>query len=504
MNRTLLLLLLSFGTGVGCGGSSSTTTTTSIAKATPSDPNALCEHHVPAALCTKCHPELAAVFKSQGDWCQEHGVPESQCLQCNPKLTFGEKKEQGPAWCNEHGVPEEKCTKCHPALVAKFIEAGDYCREHGFPESVCPVHHPEVAKGLGHAPAEFPEPGTQVRLTGDGTAEAAGLKTTTVEERPFAPSIEVVGQLEFNANRVAELSPKDAALIMEVRVDVGDDVRAGQGVVVVTSASAGKDRAGLQAADAALASAQFALTRKLQLTGVVAQREVDEARRDLATAQAERNAAEAALKAQGASTEAVDGGSRLVLSSPLAGTVVDRDAVVGRNVEAGHVLLKVADVSLLWAQLDVPEEQAAAVLPGQRVTLLLDGGREPIEGKIARVGASVDPRTRTVRARVEVANPDRKLKAGAFLRARIETASQKGALLIPREAVQTAEGNDLVFADRGGGVFDPIKVTVGRVDGDDVEVIAGLAVGTRIVTAGAFLLKTEVLKDSIGAGCTDD
>ena len=81
----------------------------------------LCEHKVPASLCTKCHPELAAVFKSQGDWCQEHGVPESQCLQCNPNLTFGEKKAEGPPWCVEHGVPEDKCTKCHPALVARFI-----------------------------------------------------------------------------------------------------------------------------------------------------------------------------------------------------------------------------------------------------------------------------------------------------------------------------------------------------------------------------------------------
>lgn len=507
MNRLLLLLLVVGIAGASaCGerSSSSSSAATKPATAAASDPNALCEHKVPAALCTKCHPELAAVFKAQGDWCQEHGVPESQCLQCNPNLTFGEKKAEGPPWCVEHGVAEDKCTKCHPALVAKFIEAGDYCREHGFPESVCPVCHPEVAKNLGHPPAEFPKPGTQVRLSGEGTADAVGLKMATAEERPFAPGLEVVGQLEFNANRLAELSPKEAALVVEVRVDVGDDVKAGQGLVVVTSASAGKDRAELQGADAALTAAQSALARKQQLVGVVAQREIDEAQADLAAAQANRDAALAALKSQGADLDASAGG-RLVLSAPFAGTVVARDAVVGRNVDAGHVLLQVADVSVMWAQLDVPEEQAAQVQPGQKVILHLDGDKGPgLEGKISRVAASVDPRTRTVRARVELPNPDKKLKAGSFLRARIETVGEKGALVVPREAVQTAEGNSLVFADRGGGLFDPVRVTVGRSDGDNVEIVAGLAPGTRIVTTGAFLLKTEVLKDSIGAGCTDD
>lgn len=465
---------------------------------------ALCEHKVPAALCTKCHPELAAVFKSQGDWCGEHGVPESQCLQCNPKLTFDKPAADDPAkgYCREHAVPESMCTKCHPDLVADFIAKGDFCREHGFPESVCPRCHPELAEKVG-LKATFPEPGTKVRLASEELVRAAGIETAVVEEKPFAESLEVVGRVTFNQNRLAQISSRADARIAEVKVDVGDEVRAGQALVVVESAAAGEDRARLSAAQAALQAANAALKRRESLQGIASQREVEETRRDVAAAQADVDAAAAALRASGADPSASAGG-RLVLVAPFAGTVVSRDAVAGRNVAGGHVLLEVADIQTMWAELEVPEESSLLVKPEQRVLLQFEGASQKREAKISRVAASVDPATRTVRARVELDNEARSLKAGLFFRARIELSGEKGALLVPKEAVQTAEGQRLVFVDRGGGVFEPIPVQVGQYTSTTIEIASGLEPGARVVTAGAFLLKTEVLKDSIGAGCADD
>lgn len=464
---------------------------------------ALCEHKVPAELCTKCHPELAAVFKSQGDWCDEHGVPESQCLQCNPKLTFdAQAKDEAKGYCREHAVPESMCTKCHPDLVAEFIAKGDFCREHGFPESVCPRCHPELAEKVG-LKATFPEPGTKVRLASEELVKAAGIETAVAEEKPFAESLEVVGRVTFNQNRLAQISSRGEARIADVRVDVGDDVRAGQSLVVVESASAGEDRARLSAAQAAVQAAKAALQRRESLQGIASQREVEEARRDVATAQAEVDAASAALRASGADPNASAGG-RLVLTAPFAGTVVARDAVAGRNVAGGHVLVEVADIQTMWAELEIPEESALFVKPEQRVLLQFEGAKQKREAKISRVAASVDPATRTVRARVELDNKDRSLKAGLFFRAQIELSGTKGAVLVPKEAVQTAEGQRLVFVDRGGGVFDPIPVQVGQHTSTSIEITSGLEPGALVVTAGAFLLKTEVLKDSIGAGCADD
>jgi cobalt-zinc-cadmium efflux system membrane fusion protein len=484
-----------------------TTAAASDPAAAPTNGPKLCEHGVPAELCTKCNPDLIEVFKAQGDWCEGHGLPESHCRQCNPDLTFTASANEAPkeAWCKEHAVPEAKCTKCKPQLIAKFIEAGDFCREHGFPESVCPYCHPEIAKAAGQAAPEFPEPGTVVRLASPEIERKTGLQTQRAEARPFAQTLEVVGQLDFNQNRLAQLSARSEALVAEVKVDVGDVVKAGQALVVLTSAGVGESQAQLSASKARLEAARAALAREEALAqrGISPRKTVEEAQAALAAAEGEHQAALAGLNSAGAGVSG--SGGRYVLTAPFAGAVVLRDAVTGRGASAGQTLIAVADLSTMWATLDVPEESATLVKPGQRVTLRFEGqGGQVREATVSRVGASVDAATRTVRVRVDVPNPDSALKAGLFLRASIQVSDEKEALLIPRDAVQEAQGRRLVFVRTGEGVYQPVPVEVGAERGGEVPILRGLSPGLEVVTTGAFLLKTEILKDSIGAGCVDD
>lgn len=463
----------------------------------------LCNHGVPAELCTKCNPELVPVFKAQGDWCEEHGVPESQCLKCNTKLTFMSQVEHKD-WCKEHAVPESKCTKCNPRLVAKFVEAGDFCREHGYPASVCPLCHPELVEAAGEKPPVFPEPGTKVRLASAQTAHDAGIQTRAVQAGRIAKLLEVVGQLAFDQNRLAQLSARGDALVVEVMVDVGDDVKEGQVLAVLASAAVGADQARLAGSQARVDAARAAVAREQQLgeAGLSPRKSLEEAHRELAAAQAEIDAARAALGAAGAAPDA--GGGRYLLRAPFAGTVVARDAVAGRTAGSGQVLVQVADLSTMWAQLEVPEADAALVRPGQPVRITFEGMRGPSrEAKVTRVSASVDPASRTVRVRVELPNRDRTLKAGAFLRAQIDVTDDRGAMLVPREAVQHAESRTLVFVKRSASLFEPVAVKTGETTGDLVEVVSGLEPGAEVVTTGAFLLKTEIMKASIGAGCCD-
>ncbi|NTX07941.1 efflux RND transporter periplasmic adaptor subunit [Myxococcus sp. CA040A] len=470
----------------------------------PAQPIPLCEHKVPAELCTQCNPDLIDVFKAQDDWCAEHGVPESQCFQCNPSLTFTAQATAPKDWCKEHAVPESKCTKCHPALVAKFIEAGDYCREHGFPESVCPYCHPELVKAAGAEPPAFPEPGTRVRLASAETAREAGIQTRRVEKRPFARTLEVVGQLDFNNNRRAQLSTRGEALIVEVRADVGDEVKAGQALVVVTSGAVGADQGRLSSAQARVEASRAALARQQSLvdSGISARKSLEQAQADVVAAEAERDAARASLTAAGASANSQQG--TYTLTAPFAGTVVSRDAVPGRQVGAGQTLLQIADLSTLWALLEVPEADASVVRAGQPVTLSFESmPGETREATLTRVGASVDPTTRTVRARVELPNPEGALKAGLFLRARVQVAAEHQALLVPRAAIQRAEGRTLVFVKKDAGLYEPVVVELGAGTREAVEVVKGLSEGQEVVTTGAFLLKTEILKESIGAGCCE-
>lgn len=497
MTRVLsALALLALAAPLGCWQSEATN-----ARAADTPEQALlCLHKVPAALCTKCHPELSAVFRSQGDWCDEHGVPESQCLQCHPQLDF---RSAPPAdWCEEHALPESQCTKCHPALIAKFLEAGDYCRAHGYPMSVCPICHPDLPKAAGHEPPLFPAPGTKVTLASAQTVRDVGIVTARVQRKPWSQTIEVSGQLDFDGNAYAQLSTRGDARVLDVLVDVGDAVKAGQGLVVLASAEAGADRAMLTAAKVRLEAANSALQRLGQLEGITAKQNIDEARREQADAQATHDAALAGLRASGADLAAA--GDRLVLTSPIAGTVVGRDVVAGRVADADDVLLEVADTRTLWATLEVPELSSLLVKPGQAVQLRFDGLSLLRDGVIAKVGARIDARTRTVRARVNIDNKDSSLKAGLFFVAAITVAEAKEALLVPESAVQRVQGRALVFVDKGKGVYLPVAVELGRASGDLVEVTAGLNPGDQVVTVGAFLLKTEILRDSIGAGCCDD
>jgi membrane fusion protein, heavy metal efflux system len=464
-------------------------------------PVELCQHGVPAELCTQCNPEFVEVFKAQGDWCEEHGVPESQCLRCNPKLTF---TAQAPRdWCPEHAVPESMCTQCKPALVAKFIEAGDYCREHGFPLSVCPIHHPELAKE-GGAPPGAAAP-VRVRLASAETETDTGLRTQRVERKRLARTLDVVGQLDFNQNRYAQLSARGEALVVETRVDAGDEVVAGQALLTLASASVGEGQAQLSASTARVGAAQSAVERERRLVakGISPQQALEAAEAELATAQAASESARAALGAAGAAPSGTRG--RYVLTAPFSGTVVSRNATIGRSAAPGEVLLEVADLSTLWAQLEVPEADAGTVRPGQRVVLFFEGQREaPREATLGRVASAVDPRTRTVRARVELPNPGQRLKAGVFLRARIQISAEEELLLVPEAAVQRVDGKSLVFVKTGAGLFEPAQVETGDVFSGSVEVVKGLTAGAEVVTTGAFLLKTEVLKDSIGAGCCEE
>jgi cobalt-zinc-cadmium efflux system membrane fusion protein len=459
----------------------------------------LCEHGVPADQCTRCSPELAAVFKEMGDWC-EHDLPKSHCKQCNPNLTFTAVVPRD--WCKEHAVPESKCTKCNPKLVATFIQAGDYCREHGFPESVCPRCHPELVRAAGAEPPQFPSPGTRIRIAGDQALRAAGIRTVKAEARSVARTIEVVGRIGYDQNRLAQLTSRGDALVAEVKVDVGDEVKAGQPLLVLTSGTVGGSQAQLSAAKARVEAARAALAREEALLerGISARKDVEEARREVAAAEAEQDAARSALAAAGGGAGR---GGRYVLTAPFAGTVVARDAAAGRSAAAGQVLLEVADLSRMWANLDIAEVDSASVRPGQRVRVRIEALRGATrEGTIARVGSSVDPATRTIRARVELPNKDRSLKAGLFVRAAIDVADAQDAVLVPRDAVQRAEGHALVFVRTGKGVFNPVAVELAEAAGDAVAV-RGLDAGAEVVTTGAFLLKTEILKDSIGAGCCE-
>ena len=412
------------------------------------------------------------------------------------------------AFCAEHGVAEAVCTKCNPKLALIFQEKGDWCAEHGLPESFCPICHPErggrPAADLGAgAPAE----GTLVQLAGAETARRAGIETVAVQEAAHAAEIVVLGAVRWDDTRRAEVNARLPGVVREVLVELGATVAAGDPLARIESAELGAQRAALAAAEARVAAARPALERAQALLerGMGAVAEVQAAQREHDAAAAERGAASAALGLVGA----LDGtGNVYTLTAPLPGTCVRRPVTVGRLVDAEETVCEIVDTSSVWVELDVPEGELGRVRAGQTVVITADalGGRE-LRATIDHIAPEIDPHTRSARARLRLPNPDGVLRANLFVRARIVAGDEQARALVPRDAVQRAKGAQFVFVEVGPGRFEARRAQVLGASGPRGELLAlagNLRAGDRVATAGSFLLKTEILKGEIGAGCCVD
>ncbi|MFZ5481100.1 MAG: efflux RND transporter periplasmic adaptor subunit [Myxococcota bacterium] len=401
----------------------------------------------------------------------------------------------------EHGVLGSACPKCVPALAAVYRAKGDWCEPDGLPLSFCPIHHPERGGRPAAAP-EGPVDGTKVRFRSADIARRAGLAVVAAEARPDEGGLDALATITWDATRVALVSARAPGVVRELRVDVGATVRRGETLAVLDSASVGGDRAAVEAARASLALEELDLARLEQVGpgGGIAAAEIDRARAERDAARAALAAAEAALGMVGAG-EGTAG--RYTLAAPLAGVVTRREAVVGGHVAESAVLFEVVDPSSVWADVEVPEAALARVAVGQRVTFRADVlADRAFAGEVASVAPAIDPATRTVRARVALANPDGALRANLFGRARIATPGAE-AVAVPAAAVQRASGGDLVFVRLADDLYEARRVEVAAREGDTVVLRAGVAAGEPVVGEGSFLLKTETLKDSIGSGCCD-
>jgi len=238
---------------------------------------------------------------------------------------------------------------------------------------------------------------------------------------------------------------------------------------------------------------------RLYSDGIVSERRRLEAEAEYRQAEGALAAAERTLAALGAQPDST-AASRFVLRAPLSGVVVDKHATIGEVVGSESHLFTVADLSLLWILLDVYETDLARIVVGAPAIVVTEAypGRL-LDGRIGYIGAVVDTISRTIKVRVELPNPDGILKPGMFVRANLVLADRVEVIGVSTSAVQTLEGNSVVFVPEGGGQFRVTPVVTGRRRaGGWIEVLEGLAFGDSVVTTGSFSLKSDLLKASFG------
>lgn len=408
----------------------------------------------------------------------------------------------------QHSVLRQLCPKCNPALEAVYRARGNWCTEHGMPETFCPICHPDAH---GRPPAETdvasddgaPAEGTKVRLRSADAERRAGIETAPVRGAGGSRVIEAPARIVYDATRLAQVNARSAGVVREIHVDVGSHVATGDPLASLDSAGVGADRSRLGAARARMQLSQSNLERieALRREGLSTERELLDARQEVASARGEIAVAQAALRVLGGGGGAAGG---YVLRAPLSGVVTERRATIGRLVDTDEILFEIVDNASMWAEIELPEDVYGSVSEGQAVRITVDGIEGEISGTISYLAPAIDPHTRTIRARLPLANPDGRLRANMFGRARLETSAQTSGVLVPSDAVQLARETSLVFVRVGDAVFDTRRVEVLARAGELTEVRGRLRPGDRVATTGSFFLKTETLRDSIGAGCCDD
>lgn len=335
--------------------------------------------------------------------------------------------------------------------------------------------------------------------------QAKVLKIVTVGAKEFADEREAVGHIDFNQDKVLPVSAPWTGRISQILVKAGDDVRQGQTLYVIDSPDLVQAESALIAAAGVLQMANKALerTRRLFEAEGAAQKDLDQAISDHQTAEANDRAARRAVRIFGKSDAEIDRivasrqtDGQLSITSPIAGRVTARNAAIGQLVEpdgsSGPVT--VADISSRWMVANVPEHLLPRMRIGARVAVAVNAypGRR-FEARISNIGAAVDPNTRTVTVRSEIADPKHELLPQMLATFVIRTGEPQRSPAVPVSGVvREGDGTMTVFVTQDGLRFERRVVRVGFTQDGLQQILEGVQAGEQVAAEGALFLSNQL------------
>jgi len=501
------------------------------------DPKNWCkEHGVPEDQCTVCHPELLVKGKID-DWCKEHGVPESQCTICHPEIATkgdapasetdavvtaepGAKPAPNPLTCKTHMVRIQFASK---EAVAKAGVRLEGVQERPMATSVSAAGEVEYdptrvarlsPRAAGTAWRVDAEVGRVVKQ-GDvlalvdaadvGRAKADFLQALAAVEQK-TKSVESRRALVQAGERLVALQSESVARF-EASAQAGfrtqTDVKDAESKVAESKIQLAERQASVAEADAAVREARLRLVAAeqalvnlgmpIRAADLAASTEQEVARR--LRFLGIPDAARGALDADATSANLVP------MVAPFDGVVVAREVALGEQVDPGKALFVVADLRRMSVVLALRQEDAPRVAVGQTVVFRPDGNADAVAGKVAWVSTEADEQTRTVKVRAEIDDAAQRLRAHTFGTGRIVLRESPTAVAVPTAAVHWEGCCHVVFVRLTDEVFQTRKVRIGAHDDRFTEVLAGVAAGEVVATEGSHVLKSELLKSKLGAGC---
>ena len=436
-------------------------------------------------------------------------------------------------WCAEHAVPESECTKCNPSLIVGFQESGDWCAGHDLPESHCRLCNSEivfpqelliqskrteqmaneinVSLNLRDNAAICATDGALIQFASATTAERTGIKVQLVLGAPGISVNDAPAEIVFDESTIFAVSISVEAQVTNWIMSSGDEVEYGQPLAELQSPEVARLSSQLLTAHARYLVEQRELERhqKLMERNLISEADWDMKKALAEQAQAEFISARSLLLSAGLHEQDVSQilkskqlSNQYLLRAPKQGVIIERMAGIGELLDAGSTFATIGDPIAMWIEARLTERQMHDINVGDKLVFSSDGGGiNRVGGEVIWVSRFLDPHTRTGPVRARIIDGGHRLRAGEFGRVEIANNYQADVVLVPKDAVQWEGCCNVVFVKESDDQYRPRKVQMAGSQGAYYQVTNGVLPGQEIVVEGAFLLKTELKKSSIGAGC---
>jgi RND family efflux transporter MFP subunit len=350
----------------------------------------------------------------------------------------------------------------------------------------------------------------EVFLAPDAVAQA-GIQTVEVTAVASGTSVQVPGTVMANAYREVNVFPVVGGIVTKVHAELGTAVTRGAALATVFSTELAEAQTKYLSAKAMVEADHQRLKRTQQLVeiGAASRQELEEATAIHTSHATEAEAARQRLLLLGLTRKQVEtlksasqALATLVVPAPIDGVITERAANPGQVVAMGEALFTVTDLSEVWAVGDLYEQDFSHVRVGSDATLTTLAYPDLTRrGRVTYIDPKVDRQTRTAKVRVEVSNPEGRLRLGMYVTVTFSTPSREKVIVVPRAAVQTIGGRHVVFVavPDEAGKFLQRRVELGPLAGESYPVRKGLQPGEVVVTEGSFFLRAESVRNAPGS-----
>ncbi|MBK1891928.1 efflux RND transporter periplasmic adaptor subunit [Undibacterium sp. 14-3-2] len=328
--------------------------------------------------------------------------------------------------------------------------------------------------------------------------QMAGVTVAKAESATMGNVIQLPGEVRFNEDLTAHIVPRTPGVAESVSGDLGQSVKKGQVLAVISSPALADLRSALLAAQKRLSLAQTTYQREKKLweDKISAEQDYLQAQTALHEAEIQAQTARSKLAALGAG-EAEGALNRYVLRAPFDGVILEKHIAQGEAVKEDANVFLLSDLSSVWVEVVVTPKDLELVRVGETVKIISAANETSATGKVSYVGNLLGEQTRTAKARVVIANPNMAWRPGLFVNAAITRGEKNVPVAVLADAVQTINDKPVVFVKVEKG-FKVQPVKIGNSDGKFIEIVEGLPAGSQYAASNSFVVKAEQGKGSAG------